>query len=324
MSYPLKSFAKINLYLHITGKEKVFHQLDTFMLLLGLYDEITMEKSPQNNVIVTSKFKEFIPQEDNIITKILNTITNDFNIKDKYTVHLKKNIPISAGLGGGSSNGAKVLQFLNNHYHLNLSKEYLKNIAYTIGADIPFFFYCGKNSPELTLNNTSTHGDNNKPIMENNAGNNNQSGNVNNGNTTPTGALVQGIGEKITPKNLMSGENYYILVFNPLFPVSTSRVFAKFTMVKSEKKNFVPNNIEDIIKHGKNDLEQTIIKLYPQLEEYLNTLRQTNPQYSQISGTGATIFALYKSQEALQQAIAKMQKSFANGWLYSQELIAIE
>lgn len=304
MCYKLKSFAKINLYLHIKGKQKDFHKLESVMLLLNLHDEIIIKKSPQNKIILNSKFKEIMPQKDNIITKILNKIEQDFNIKDKFTIHLTKNIPISAGLGGGSSNGGAVLQFLNNYYNLNLTTQYLTKIAYEIGADIPFFFYC------------NNRGSNNAALIS---------------------ALVQGIGEQITPQDINNIQNYYILLFNPLFPISTAKVFANFTMQNTtsqdialqtqEKKPFNPKSIEDIIKLGtntySNHLEKTIIKLYPQIELYLNTLRQTKTKYSQISGTGATIFAFYKNQEELQQAQTTMQDLFPYGWLYSQKLNSI-
>ncbi len=321
MCYKLKSFAKINLYLHITGKKGRFHLLDTLVVLLGLSDEITIKKSQKNKIILNSKFTENVPEENNIITKILKKLEQDFKIKDKFEIYLKKNIPISAGLGGGSSNGAAVLEFLNKHYNLNLTKEYLKEIAHKIGADIPLFFYCQN---AFNKNSTDNSFESNTPK---------------NASTT---ALVQGIGENITQININDLQNYYILLFNPLFSISTAKVFNHFAMqsvatpsspkqniVKQKENTTSPKSIEEIINLGTNklgtnkfanDLEKNIIELYPKMALYLNTIRQTKCQYSQISGTGATIFALYKTPKELQQATEKMQQLFPHSWLYSQKL----
>ena len=84
----------------------------------------------------------YIPVDDrNLLVKVIRYIFNRYNISDKIYVYLKKMIPTSGGLGGGSSDAATMLLFLNRHYKLNLSIGELSDIAAKFGSDIPFFIH---------------------------------------------------------------------------------------------------------------------------------------------------------------------------------------
>ena len=153
----LKAYAKINLTLDILGKrEDNFHEINSIMQQIDLYDELTFKKS--EDITVQSQFK------DDIILKTILKIKELFQIESGITIFNKKNIPIGAGLAGGSSDAATTLIALNELWNLKLSAENLIKIAADIGSDVPFClvghscFVAGKgeiinriNLPEMNL-----------------------------------------------------------------------------------------------------------------------------------------------------------------------------
>ena len=136
--------AKLNLNLRVISKRiDGYHNLETTFQLIDLFDEITFEKSNESFSISCDGLK--IEPENNLIFKSFNAIKKYCEIDEGIRIHLKKNIPVGAGLGGGSSNAATTLIALNKIWGLDLSREDLAKIGKPIGADIPIFIY-GKNA----------------------------------------------------------------------------------------------------------------------------------------------------------------------------------
>ena len=132
--YKAKSFAKINLGLEILNKRNDgFHSIKTIMTKISLFDEIDIRKSSKNSVIQAG-----IEEEKNLVTKILNFMQEKY-FDEKLEINIKKNIPYSSGLGGGSSNSASVIKGLNEYLKLNLDSKEMFDIALKFGSDIPFF-----------------------------------------------------------------------------------------------------------------------------------------------------------------------------------------
>ena len=132
--YKVKSFAKINLGLEILNKRNDgFHSIKTIMTKISLFDEIDIRKSSKNSVIQAG-----IEEEKNLVTKILNFMQEKY-FDEKLEINIKKNIPYSSGLGGGSSNSASVIKGLNEYLKLNLDSKEMFDIALKFGSDIPFF-----------------------------------------------------------------------------------------------------------------------------------------------------------------------------------------
>ena len=109
------------------------------MQQVDLYDDIKLtENKDKNNIVVTSNC-EFIPKNStNIAYKAAELIKEQFNIPYGINIHIQKNIPVAAGLAGGSANAAGVLKGLNEMWKLGLSTEELMGIGVKIGADVPF------------------------------------------------------------------------------------------------------------------------------------------------------------------------------------------
>ncbi|MEG1426954.1 MAG: 4-(cytidine 5'-diphospho)-2-C-methyl-D-erythritol kinase [Oscillospiraceae bacterium] len=136
----VKANAKINLTLDITGKrEDGYHTLDTVMQSISLYDEIDLTKNKDAKIILSCSRMSLPLDERNTAYRAARLILDYGRITDMgVNIHICKEIPSEAGLGGGSADAAAVLQGLNELFRLELSEEVLLQLAVKIGADVPF------------------------------------------------------------------------------------------------------------------------------------------------------------------------------------------
>ena len=137
----MKSFAKINVFLKVVGTRGSYHEiLSRFILCEQLFDEIYFERS--NSFAIECDNKEI---KENIIQKAIDELkkagfSNELDeFFSSHKIIINKQIPIGAGLGGGSSNAATFLLMVNDELNLNIKRENLMQIASKIGADVTFF-----------------------------------------------------------------------------------------------------------------------------------------------------------------------------------------
>ena len=135
--------AKLNLNLYVKEKlDNGYHSLNSDICFLDLYDEIIIKPSNLNKIKVSNK-STFFFKEENILSKTLNYFNSEFKNQNKFNITLKKDIPIGAGLGGGSSDSATLLLGLRYFYNINPSNSKkitlreLKEIGLKIGSDVP-------------------------------------------------------------------------------------------------------------------------------------------------------------------------------------------
>ena len=135
--------AKLNLNLNVKDKLKNgYHSLESDICFLDLYDEINIEISNLNKIKISDK-STFILKDESILSKTLKCFNSEFKNKNKFKITLKKNIPIGAGLGGGSSDSATLLLGLRYFYNRNpynskkITLTKLKEIGLKIGSDVP-------------------------------------------------------------------------------------------------------------------------------------------------------------------------------------------
>ena len=138
--------AKINLFLKVDKKRSDgFHNIESRFQLINLFDEITIKKTDNKNISLKSNIRNKSFLNKNIILdacfKLQEAVGEDLGCE----ITVIKNIPMGAGLGGGSSNAASTLVSLNNLFKLNLSHIKLSQLGAELGADIPFFIN-GKNA----------------------------------------------------------------------------------------------------------------------------------------------------------------------------------
>lgn len=135
----IKAYAKINISLDIVGKRESdgYHLLKMIMQNIDLYDEISIEK--QKEGITISCNKNYVPTDSrNLVYKAASLFKETYNIDDGVHIDIVKNIPVSAGLAGGSTDAAAVLKLMNKIFEVNASDEELMNIGLKLGADIPY------------------------------------------------------------------------------------------------------------------------------------------------------------------------------------------
>ena len=133
----LKSPAKINLFLDVLSKDNDgFHSIKSILTLIDLHDEILIKDSDSLDINFSGEFSDEINQ--NNIQILFNFLTKKNFIKsDKYSIKITKNIPVGAGLGGGSSNIAAILSFLYSKKIIKFNEAI--NVARELGSDIEFF-----------------------------------------------------------------------------------------------------------------------------------------------------------------------------------------
>lgn len=258
----LKSRAKINLSIDVLGKRKDgYHLVEMIMQTIDLYDVIKIRELSSDDIIIKSNSKDIPLDETNIVYKAINLLRDKFNINKGIEVFLQKNIPIAAGMAGGSSNAAAILVGLNKLWSLNLSELDLQELGLNLGADVPFCI-SGKT------------------------------------------ALAKGIGEELTfvkglPKDIS------ILICKPEIFVSTKDVYEGLDLNNIQIR---PNNeklleylkeedVSSLAENMVNVLEGVTSNSYIEIKDIENTMMENGALGSMMSGSGPTVFGLYKNRE---------------------------
>jgi 4-diphosphocytidyl-2-C-methyl-D-erythritol kinase len=136
----IKTPAKVNIRLKVTGlRSDGYHELVSIMVPVELFDILSLKVSPGENIKITYKGFEVPTDNKNLIHVAARSFQTMTGITGGVSIDLTKNIPVAAGLGGGSSDAAATLMALNSMYSNPLSKSDLQGLAVKIGADVPFF-----------------------------------------------------------------------------------------------------------------------------------------------------------------------------------------
>ena len=141
----LRSPAKLNLFLHIVGRRSDgYHLLQSVFQLIDWCDVVTLKLIPENEVRRIHPIPGLAP-EDDLVVRAAKLLKGFSGTQSGVEIGLKKEIPMGAGLGGGSSDAASTLIGLNALWNLNLDKATLSTLGLKLGADVPFFIF-GKNA----------------------------------------------------------------------------------------------------------------------------------------------------------------------------------
>lgn len=149
-SYPanvieLRSPAKLNLFLHIVGRRADGHHLlQSAFQLIDWCDSLSLKLTPGNHIERINPIPGLPPEHD-LVVRAAQLLKDFCNVSGGVEINLKKEIPMGAGLGGGSSDAATTLIGLNHLWQLNLDKDTLRMLGLKLGADVPFFIF-GKNA----------------------------------------------------------------------------------------------------------------------------------------------------------------------------------
>ena len=132
--------AKVNLTLAVKSRRSDgFHEIESFVVAVTLFDELSIASRLEPGIGLECTIGNLPCDSRNLIHRAAVALAEDAGIEPALTIHLRKRIPIGAGLGGGSSDAAATLMALNDRWGLNRSVAQLSRLAARIGSDVPFF-----------------------------------------------------------------------------------------------------------------------------------------------------------------------------------------
>ena len=135
-----KARAKINLALDVCRRlENGYHEVRMVMQMVDIYDELEFKRRDDPDIILSVSSRDYLGDlENNLIFRAAKLMKQQYNIQHGVEIKLKKNIPVAAGMAGGSTDAAATMLAMNEMYELGLSREQLMIQAVRLGADIPF------------------------------------------------------------------------------------------------------------------------------------------------------------------------------------------
>ena len=134
--------AKINLYLHVTGRRADgYHTLDSLIAFAGLGDQITVETADSLSLEIDGRFAESLQNpDDNLVLKAARALAEEAGCPANAHIRLTKNLPVAAGIGGGSADAAAALKALAELWQISSDETAMQSLAATLGADVPVCF----------------------------------------------------------------------------------------------------------------------------------------------------------------------------------------
>lgn len=303
----IKSYAKINLYLDVLGKrDDGYHEIETVMQHIDLCDDVLLRWFPKASEkeirIVLSTNRPYLPiDEKNLAYKAARLILSEAGKTDiggQLRIDIKKRIPVAAGMAGGSGNGAAVLLGVNRIFGLGYNLQELCTLGAKLGSDVPF---CVMGQAKY-----------NKVLGKE----------FNDSKSASGAALATGTGTDLVALKSLS---LPVLITKPPIKVSTKDVYAGIDEVLEEKqlkgekiqrpiqaemvKGLDTGDLSLVEKNMVNILELYTLKAHPIIVDTMEKLRKdTNPLKVMMSGSGPTVFALFKDQMDLEKAYTIMRK----------------
>lgn len=265
-SFSLPSFAKINWLLRVLGKRQDgYHEIFTVFQTVSLHDTIYFEQS--DDLILTCDGVSVPTDDRNLIIRAANALRLSIGIDRGVAIHLEKRIPSPGGLGGGSSNAAVTLFGLSRLWDVEIEYREMKAIAVGLGSDVPFFL-CGGT------------------------------------------AIGTGRGEVIG--SIADADEQFMLIVTPNISVSTQNAFEGMkarTLTNADLSRILPVCRTEAdsrdLHHSvlKNDLEASVFNAHPEIRRVKETLLELGAVNAAMSGSGASVFAIFDKQETRQTAI---------------------
>jgi len=275
-AFKLPSFAKINWTLQVLGKRPDgYHELVTVLQTISLKDELTFESSDEPYVLSCSD-ASLATDETNLVTRAAFELRDYLGHKRGARIHLQKQIPAQAGLGGGSSNAAVTLMGLNELWRGGLSLTELAQIGSRIGADVPFFFTGGTAKGEGTGTVLSILPD------------------------TPKGSLLI-----VSPRAFVSTREAYVALNRPSLTTSSS------TSILA--RSFGGSNLADLVQWPLiNDFEDVIFEIEPEIRRAKLALLDSGARGALLAGSGSSVFGIFPDEESRQRGIESLK--LEAGW----------
>ncbi len=278
-SITINAYAKINLFLEVCEKrEDSYHNIDSVMQTVSLCDVVTVEKN--DNIILSNNIG--LPNDEhNLAYRAIKSFFEFTGIKGGAKIHIEKNIPVSAGLAGGSTDAGAVLKALNTVYETDIDIDTLCHLGSKLGADVPF---CIKGGTYITKGIGDVlipcHSLSDCYIVISKAGN---------GVSTP-----YAYGEIDRSRE------------NELYIPKTSQMAAR---------SLESNNLYEIAKYIFNAFENVVCPIRPKVNEQKKIMLTNNAVCSMMSGSGPAVFGLFDNKSNAEKALESLKEYGAYAYM---------
>ena len=284
--FKVKSFCKINVSLRVLKKLKNgYHSIQSLIFFCNIFDLILIKqiKGSKDKIKFYGRFKKGINNKFNTITKLLYLLRKHKLIEGKYfSIKIKKNVPHGSGLGGGSSNAATLLKFINSKMNLRLNNKEMENIGYKIGSDVPLFLK--KKNALLTGKKNEIKRLQKKLAL----------------NVLIVYPNITCSTKKIYNKN----RNFSLQLSKSVFNFKNKRILINF------------------LKTEKNDLQKPAIFFYPKIKSLLNELCMIKGCYfSRITGSGSACVAIFSNMSRAFAAQRLIKLKYPKYWSFVSKTI---
>ena len=271
----IKAYGKVNISLDVVGKrEDGYHLLSMIMQNIDLYDEIEVEK--QECGIILECNKSYVPVDNrNLAYKAAEIFKERYDIVDGVKINIEKNIPVSAGLAGGSTDAAAVLKVMNKLFNVNATEEELMELGLKLGADIPYCIHGGTALCEGI-------------------------GEI----ITPIKPFRDKIVVLVKPAFGVSTKEVY-KNFNLEKVKQHTKTAEIINAIENDDLNFVASNMKNLLENVTLRKHKILIKI----KEEMNACGAIN---SMMSGSGPTVFAFFDDMLKAQRCFEKMKKKYSD------------
>lgn len=255
--------AKVNLFLEILNRrEDGYHNIYSLFQTVSLFDRLkfTRTDNPEISLSIENN-PELSTDENNLVVKACNLIRKEYIIDDGLQIHLQKNIPVGAGLGGGSSDAAAAIFACNYLFELNLNYREMARLGLKLGSDVPFFFSRGQAV-------VTGRGENIEEV------------------SLPTDYWLVLITPHLT---ISTAESYGALKIGLTKPPLPFKLSCYETV-----EEFV-----EYLKLSRNNFEEAHLLSYPVLGKIKEELLKSKALLARMSGSGSTMFGIYREAAEL-------------------------
>lgn len=269
----LRAHGKVNLALDVLGRRpNGYHDVKMVMQSLEIYDIVTIEKTEESGIVVTTNREDLPVDRSNLAYKAADMLYAEFGMKEGVKIHLEKHIPVAAGMAGGSSDGAAVLIGINEIFELGLSEMELRDRGVKLGADVPYCIMQGTVLAEGIGEELSR--------------------------LAPMPAChvllakpPVGVSTKMVYEKLDSYEGY-----------AHPNVDAVIEGLKEGDLTKITSNMGNV-------LEQVTVDMYPEITKIENLMKECGALNAMMSGSGPTVFGIYDKVETAMKAMEVMKQS---------------
>ncbi|MBF1307785.1 4-(cytidine 5'-diphospho)-2-C-methyl-D-erythritol kinase [Parvimonas micra] len=270
-----KSYAKINLTLDVIEKRQDgYHNIDGIMQMIDLYDEVEVKNSDKFEI--TSNSKDIPLDERNLVYKVYKVLKEKYKFNERFSIRIEKNIPVSAGIAGGSTNSAVVIEMIDEILGLNMSLDDKKQIGKSVGADIPYLLV-GKTARTRGIGDELE-------ILD---------------SLPTTDILIVNNGVEIaTP-----------YVYSNIVPSGNSDRIDKLINVYKNK------NYDEFFKGLYNVMEKVSISYCPEIQNIKDKMYEFNCIKSLMSGSGPTVFGIFNDDKDIKKAYDYFKKIYKNTFI---------